>query len=105
MHLVKWTTLNKRRKFRGLGIKSLQKMNKALLIKWHWRFATEKKVLWRDIVLKKYGAEPLDWFSKMPKITYGKSVWKGIMNCNTIFRSHVRFIVNSGSTDKFWMDN
>ncbi|XP_026417438.1 uncharacterized protein LOC113312920 [Papaver somniferum] len=104
MHLVKWPALYKRRKFGGLGIKSIKKTNQDLLTKWHWRYATEKEVLWREIVAEKYGSETMNWFSKIPKCSYGKSVWKGIMQCNSIFRSHVKFKAKSGRTIKFWLD-
>ncbi|XP_026452112.1 uncharacterized protein LOC113352514 [Papaver somniferum] len=78
VHLVKWPTLNKRRKFGGLSIKSLQKMNKALLNKWHWRFAKEKEVLWSKVV--------------------------NIGCTGRYSRSHVKFKVNSGKRISFWMD-
>lgn len=105
LHLVKWPDVGKRRKFGGLGVKSLRKMNKALLSKWQWRFAIEKTALWRSIIAEKYGTEALNWFSKYPTVTYGRSLWKGIMKCSSIFRSHIRFKVNYGTGTRFWMDN
>ncbi|XP_026399408.1 uncharacterized protein LOC113295273 [Papaver somniferum] len=104
MKLVKWPAFCRRRKFGGLGVKKIKTMNKALLTKWLWRFSTEDNVLWKDIIDEKYGVEQLGWFSKIPKITYERSLWKGIMNCSAIFKNHIKFKVNSSRNTSFWKD-
>ena len=38
-----------------IGIKSLSKMNQALLCKWSWRFANDRNSLWRKVICYKYG--------------------------------------------------
>lgn len=42
-HLVNWDGCAKNR--RGLGVRSLDKLNKALLAKWSWRNAEERGAL------------------------------------------------------------
>nr|KAJ0194091.1 hypothetical protein LSAT_V11C800426490 [Lactuca sativa] len=41
----------------GLGIGSLKAQNLALLGKWWWRFKTNKKELWKDVIIALYGNE------------------------------------------------
>ncbi|RVX05670.1 hypothetical protein CK203_027333 [Vitis vinifera] len=46
-----------RQKKRGLGVKCLSSCNKALLCKWSWKFANERKALWNQVIRGKYGKE------------------------------------------------
>nr|KAJ0210611.1 hypothetical protein LSAT_V11C400216830 [Lactuca sativa] len=41
----------------GLGVGSLKAQNLALLGKWWWRFKSNKKVLWKDVITAIYGKE------------------------------------------------
>ncbi|XP_026399012.1 uncharacterized protein LOC113294851 [Papaver somniferum] len=65
---LKWRALNRRKKFGGLGIKSLKQINHALLSKWTWRFATEDSALWRSIVAEKYGVDASQWIVKLQNV-------------------------------------
>lgn len=96
MHLVKWSVLYKRKKYGGLGIKSLKKMNQALLSKWLWRFAKEDDVLWRNLIAEKYRIDGVEWLSKTPNGSFGRAVWKGVMKCKHIFFKNIKFKVNRG---------
>lgn len=58
----------------GLGVRSLNLMNRALLGKWLWRFGEERDALWRCLISFKYGDEPLVWMSNIPTGPYGCSV-------------------------------
>ena len=44
-----------RQKKRGLGVKFLSTLNKALLYKWSWRFANEKGAFWNQVIRGKFG--------------------------------------------------
>ena len=46
-HLVKWAIVCSDGKAGGLGVRDLYNLNRALLSKWLWRFANERKFLWR----------------------------------------------------------
>ena len=41
----------------GLGIRKIDLLNKALLGKWIWRFASEKDNIWKRVIGVKYGQE------------------------------------------------
>ena len=56
-HLVNWKTVCLEKSRGGLGVRSLSKMNKALLCKWCWRFANERDSLWRLVISTKFGEE------------------------------------------------
>ena len=45
------------KKKRGLGVKCLSTLNKALLCKWNWWFANEREALWNQVIRGKYGEE------------------------------------------------
>lgn len=101
IHHVKWNALYNKKKFGGLGIKRLDLMNQDLLFKWYWRYVTENDALWKDIVTEKYGVGDVVWSPKIPKCTFGRSVWKEIMKFNPIFLKFVRFKVNNGNLVRF----
>ena len=53
--LVKWDTICSDIRKGGLGVRHLHSLNKALLCKWIWRFASEMEAFWRQIISGKYG--------------------------------------------------
>ncbi|XP_026396984.1 uncharacterized protein LOC113291698 [Papaver somniferum] len=53
MSWVSWLKICNLKENGGLGIRNLRLVNKALLAKWHWRYAREKQALWRRIVCEK----------------------------------------------------
>ncbi|XP_026416071.1 uncharacterized protein LOC113311449 [Papaver somniferum] len=77
LHLVNWPALQRMKKYGGLGVKSLKKMNIAFLTKWLSMFANEDDVLWKKIIVQKNGIDISDWFSKVPKITHDSVKIKG----------------------------
>lgn len=41
----------------SLGIHNLFTLNKALVGRWNWRFAMERDLLWKQIIIEKFGEE------------------------------------------------
>ena len=64
MLLVGWRTACIYKEKGGLDVKSLSVVNKALLCKWSWRFATETNSEWKLVISIKYGAEKDGWYTK-----------------------------------------
>lgn len=53
IHLIAWPKITHKKACGGLGIKSIRDMNEALLMKWWWRYGTEKESLWRKVIKSK----------------------------------------------------
>ena len=77
-HLVNWKTMCLEKSRGGLGVRSLSKMNQALLCKWCWRFANERNPLWRLVISTKFGEEDGGWNTNDIKGGYGTGLWKDI---------------------------
>ena len=41
----------------SLGIHNLFTLKKALVGRWNWRFAMERDLLWKQIIIEKFGEE------------------------------------------------
>ncbi|RVX07434.1 putative ribonuclease H protein [Vitis vinifera] len=78
-HLVKWGVVCGDKENGGLGIRKLTIMNKALLGKWTWRFASDKEALWKHVLEAKYGQEDHGWRTKKAVGACGVGVWKEIL--------------------------
>ena len=76
--LVSWVTVCTVKRKGGMGIKSLSKMNKALLSKWNWRFANDRNSLWRKVIAIKFGESPNGWHTRDIRRGFGTSLWKEI---------------------------
>ena len=52
-HLVRWSIVFLDKRKGRLGVKSLGTLNRALLGKWSWHFANERKALWNQVISRK----------------------------------------------------
>ena len=58
----------------GLGIKSLSKMNRALVCKWSLQFVNDRNSLWRKIICSKFGETNGGWHTYDLRGSYGTSL-------------------------------
>ena len=56
-HLVKWFIVRLDKQKEGLGIRALSILNEVLLGKWSWRFVSERDILWKRVIVGKYGLD------------------------------------------------
>ncbi|RVW30523.1 putative ribonuclease H protein [Vitis vinifera] len=77
---------------------------RALLGKWVWRFANERKALWNQVIRGKYGEERGGWRSCEPREAYGLGLWKAISKMGHKVTPFVGFVVGDGEKVKFWKD-
>ena len=77
-HLVNWNTVCLEKSRGGLGVRSLSKMNKALLCKWCWWFPNERDSLWRLVISTKFGEEDGGWNTSDIRGGYGTGLWTDI---------------------------
>jgi len=54
---VSWEDVCKPKEEGDLGIMDIQKFNYALLAKWRWRFVSEEKGRWKELLVSKYGTD------------------------------------------------
>ena len=88
----------------GLGVKSLGTFNGALLGKWVWRFAIERKVIWNQVIRRKYGEERGGWRSCEAREAYGVGLWKAISMMGYLVTLSFGFVVGDCKKVRFWKD-
>ena len=103
-HLVKWEVVCGDKENGGLGIRKFALMNKALLGKWTWRFASDKEALWKQVLVAKYGQEDHDWRTKKVVGACGVGVWKEILKEVGWCWDKMVFNVGKGNKIRFLTD-
>ncbi|WJZ97788.1 hypothetical protein VitviT2T_016367, partial [Vitis vinifera] len=78
--------------------------NRALLGKWVWRFAIERKALWNQVITRKYGEERGGWSSCEAREAYGVGLWKVISKLGHLVTSSFDFVVGDGKKVRFYKD-
>ena len=102
--LVKWDTICSDIRKGGLGVRHLHSLNKALLCKWIWRFASEMEAFWRQIISGKYGDLEEGWCFKEARGGYGVGLWKTIRKLWDLVSCKLSFSVGNGKRIKFYKD-
>ena len=77
-YLVNWFVCCMEKQKRGLDIRNLSILNKALLGKWSCRFVSERNPLWIWVIVGKYEQERGGWCTKEVREGYDVGVWKTI---------------------------
>ena len=78
-HLVNWDVVCSEKRHDGFGLRKLTILNKALLGKWIWRFASDRDCTWKTLINLKYGLEGLGWCSKEIRGPFRVGLWKEII--------------------------
>ena len=102
-HLVRWEIICKPIAQGGLGIRSIENMNKALLGKWLWRVVNATQGLWRQILINKYKAGRDGWCI-LDDSYKSSGLWKSILSVKTEFNQWIRFRFHDGKSIKLWHD-
>lgn len=102
--LVAWEKVCTEKDKGGLGIRDLITINDSLLCKWLWRYSVEQNAMWRRLIKEKYGAAFLGWDTKIPKLPYGNSIWRGVCNRMAKFKEGIIYKVGKGDRTLFWQD-
>lgn len=103
-HLVKWDQVIVDKKNGGLGIKNLNNHSKALRMKWLWKFAKEKQMLWGKVIEAKYEDES-KWMTKEINTPYGVQLWRAIRGLWEEFKVNTKIKGNNGEKTAFWKDD
>ncbi|RVX18032.1 putative ribonuclease H protein [Vitis vinifera] len=94
-HLVKWDSVCLDKRKGGLGLRRLSTLNRALLCKWNWGFANERKTLWRSVISRKFGEEEGGWYTRDVREGFGVGFWKDIRKEGTLLQNKVVFSVGN----------
>ncbi|GJZ48022.1 RNA-directed DNA polymerase, eukaryota [Tanacetum coccineum] len=102
---VSWDKVLASKKHGGLGVSSYFALNRALLLKWMWRFISDDGSLWCQIIRALYGPRieshstnlPSNWCSILREVhnlkSHGFDFW-----------SHCRKRIGNGTNTRFWLD-
>ena len=101
IHLVKWSTVCTSKGKGGLSIRNVSNLNRALLGKWVWRFALEVNSTWREFINLKYGTGDGNWFTQVPRGSYGVALWKEINKETEQLKHNCSFKIGDESIIKF----
>ncbi|XP_038993275.1 uncharacterized protein LOC120116977 [Hibiscus syriacus] len=111
IYWVNWELVSKPRRLEGLGILNLAILNRALLGKWVWKFASVKDSWWKRVVCC---VNNLDPSCKMLENTWtarASWIWRGVINnffSNDVFgdciRNNLRLKAGNGHSVAFWND-
>ncbi|GJS59071.1 RNA-directed DNA polymerase, eukaryota, reverse transcriptase zinc-binding domain protein [Tanacetum coccineum] len=105
---VKWNYAVTDKKHGGLGVSSLYALNRGLMIKWVWRFFTQKESLWAKVITAIHGD-----YDKVESRCHavGRSCWLSIMNEVRILKNKgmnifdfMNLKLGNGDTTRFWTD-
>ncbi|XP_057440409.1 uncharacterized mitochondrial protein AtMg00310-like [Lotus japonicus] len=110
---VAWEQICKSQQLGGLGLGFLGWKNKALLLKWAWRFGKEKEAFWRKVVCSKYGWNEnalvlhltVDGFSNCSLLIL--DLLKNLLADEIMakaFRESLLCKLGSGKHIRFWLD-
>ncbi|XP_019175452.1 PREDICTED: uncharacterized protein LOC109170754 [Ipomoea nil] len=103
MILVAWDTITTDKTCGGLGLRKLQTMNEACMMKLCWRLKTEPNALWEKTLITKYhhsSGSHLDTTRRRNT----SNAWKGISAARETLESGLTHVVRNGKSTRFWMD-
>nr|GEW65391.1 RNA-directed DNA polymerase, eukaryota [Tanacetum cinerariifolium] len=102
---VAWAKVLLSKKNRGLGVSSFFALNRALLLKWVWRYLVQDGSLWYHIISAIYGSR-LECHSPNILFPWGvilREVHQLASKCFN-FHSHCKIRVEDGLNTSFWFD-
>jgi hypothetical protein len=102
-HMVGWDTITQPKDCGGLGLKKLETMNKACLMKLGWSLMSNEYSLWGQVLLGKYGR--WSWSQGVITATTNDSpLWKAIAKSWNKLEHHRCWSIGDGSKANFWTD-
>ncbi|KAF5780473.1 putative RNA-directed DNA polymerase [Helianthus annuus] len=109
IYWVSWDVVSRPKRYGGLGITKLSEVNLVLLVKWAWRFKTNREGLWRRVVCSIHGGRGKWSFLPVKKAL--PRTWKAIVNLLEKSRVNgssldIMFLCNlgNGNNTSFWKD-
>nr|GEX38290.1 putative RNA-directed DNA polymerase, eukaryota, reverse transcriptase zinc-binding domain protein [Tanacetum cinerariifolium] len=102
---VKWSKVLASKNQGGLGVSSFYALNRALLVKWVWRFLSHDNSLWARIIYDMHGS------NRQELSASHSSTWSSILKEINILKaqgvdliSHCKIRIGNGLSTSFWND-
>lgn len=90
----------------GLGVRDVRVVNWSLLAKWRWRLIQEGNVLWKDVLVEKYGNSSVGLLgSDVNDLLPNASKWLSNLvrlDVSNWFNSEISRKVGNGESMSFW---
>ncbi|XP_058777028.1 uncharacterized protein LOC131651376 [Vicia villosa] len=93
---VGWEEICKSKLEGGLGVRCLLSANESLLCKWKWRFLVEEDVIWRNLLVHRYGE--LEKIGNGRKALFWKTRWFGEVPFSSLFPALFEVVANKDAT-------
>lgn len=101
--MVRWASVYQPTALGGLGIRSINNVNKALLQKWLWRVREPGQGLWKNILISKYKLSSDGWC--VLNLAYKVSgLWTSVLPVKDDFVKQIQYTVHDGQRVRFWHD-
>ncbi|GKA69408.1 RNA-directed DNA polymerase, eukaryota, reverse transcriptase zinc-binding domain protein [Tanacetum coccineum] len=106
---VKWNKVLTPKDKGGLGVSSLFALNRGLMLKWVWRFYSQKCSLWTKVIKAIYGED-----GNLNKDVSGgvRTCWTSIVYEVRVLQGrginvadYIRLKLGNGENTRFWVDN
>ncbi|GJS64852.1 RNA-directed DNA polymerase, eukaryota, reverse transcriptase zinc-binding domain protein [Tanacetum coccineum] len=106
---VKWNKVLTLKDKGGLGVSSLFALNRGLMLKWVWRFYSQKCSLWTKVIKAIYGED-----GNLNKDVSGgvRTCWTSIVHEVRVLQGrginvadYIRLKLGNGENTRFWVDN
>jgi hypothetical protein len=99
-HAVKWSEITKPKWMRGLGIRNLEVMNQACLLKLGWKFHNGSSDFWCEVLRGKYG---VDSFENVAEVRPTNSnMWKALLSLKDQLLNNTFWIVGDDYQVDAW---
>jgi ribonuclease HI len=102
-HMISWNTITRAKDCGGLGLRKLQSMNEACLMKMGWSLMTREDTLWGNVLIGKYGREGWNQ-GRICSKTNDSSLWKAITKCWPKLELYSCWSIGDGNKVNFWSD-
>jgi hypothetical protein len=87
----------------GMGMRNIQSMNEACLMKLGWSLSTEEQSMWGDVLVGKYGRG--GWSQgRIDANPNDSPLWKAIVKIWPKIELHRCWSIGDGATINFWTD-
>ncbi|KAK1302387.1 hypothetical protein QJS10_CPB12g00586 [Acorus calamus] len=100
---VKWNYICTPKALGGLGVLELQRMNKALLSKWLWKWVDSPNSLWVKLFRERYGGGPIGAGFPSPSrhMTFLSKAW---FSMGEVYGNGLHWRLGNGHRIRFWRE-